>query len=198
MHLSQVTLLLLAATGALATPLGQDLEARDSDILLSSKKTNEGEGFEVWGRAVDARDEDTLFKSDTTPNGGSFEAWGKRQAQALTERKTKCASGVSPVCDDKNGGPNTLCLSLISYLSSFSSQTTPKGSKALCYTGADGKCCTKWNTNIKYLTYGDLVPNAQTMYSSCSGSSGNSGKMNGVRLHGTCANQCLNNGHSCK
>lgn len=200
MHFNQVTLILIAATGALATPLGQDLQARNPELsLLSSETAAEGESFEVWGQNLDARDPDlTLLSSENTADGGSFEAWGKREAKSLNARKTNCVTGtISPVCDDSNGGQNALCLSLISYLSSFGTQATPSGSKQLCYTGSGGKCCTGWNVAVPNLNYNDLVGNAQTMYQTCSGSSGNSGKMNGVKLYDTCANQCLNNGHSC-
>ena len=176
MHFNQVTLILIAATGALATPLGQDLEARNPDLaLLHSEAAGEGENFEVWG------------KREAEP-----------EAKSLNARKTSCASGtITPVCDTENGGQNALCLSLISYLSSFGTQSIPSGSKQLCYTGSGGKCCTGWNVDVPSLNYNDLVANAQSMYQTCSGSSGNSGKMNGVKLYQTCANQCLNNGHTC-
>ncbi|KAK9421839.1 putative WD-like domain-containing protein [Seiridium unicorne] len=200
MHFNQVTLILIAATGALATPLGQDLEARNPEsTLLSSESVTDGESFEVWGRDLDAGDPDlTLLSSENTADGGSFEAWGKREAKSLNARKTSCATGtITPTCDNKNGGQNALCLSLISYLSSFGTQATPSGSKQLCYAGSGGKCCTGWNVAVPNLNYNDLVSNAQTMYQTCSGSSGNSAKMNGVKLYQTCANQCLNDGHGC-
>ncbi|KAK9769654.1 putative WD-like domain-containing protein [Seiridium cardinale] len=200
MHFNQVTLILIAATGALATPLGQDLEARNPEsTLLSSESVAEGESFEVWGRDLDARDSDlNLLSSENTADGGSFEAWGKREAKPLNARWTSCASGtITPKCDDENGGQNVLCVSLLNYLSAYGTTKPPSGSKQLCYAGSGGKCCTGWNVDVPNLTYSALVNNVQTMYQTCSGSSGNSAKMNGVKLINTCANQCLNNGHQC-
>lgn len=200
MHFTQVTLLFIAATGALATPLGQDIHARNPGLTqIGSENTADGGSMEFWGRDIEARDPAlTQFGSEDTTDGGSMEFWGKRDIESQLVRRTKCKSDpIIPHCDNKeNLAENALCDSLIGNLAAYGSQRIDKGWRQVCYKGQTGKCCTAWSGGIDNLQYSDLVKNAQTMVQSCS-NNGVSAKMSGVRIRGACVNHCLNSGHSC-
>ncbi|KXJ88468.1 hypothetical protein Micbo1qcDRAFT_178090 [Microdochium bolleyi] len=190
MYSKTVALFLLAATGALASPVAPAAPAAP-----------------IAARAVDP--DLRIINTNTLPNGDVVEIWGRtpeaharavaeEAARTLDARANSCASGtITPKCDSKNGGGSSNCLSLISLLQQFPTQSLNGGTQ-VCYTGTGEPCCTKSNRAISNLQYGDFTANAQTMYQTCPGSSGVSGKMFGVNFFaGNCGNQCMNNGHNC-
>ena len=165
----------------------------------------ETENLVARSAEIDARNPDLIqLGSTNTADGGSLEFWGdlskRDEVESLEARwgGTKCATGkITPVCDNShNEAENALCDSLISNLNGYSSQAIPSNWRQVCYKGQNGKCCTSWSGAINNLKYSDLSGNAQTMSQSCS-SNGISAKMNGLKIEGTCVNQCLNSGHSC-
>jgi hypothetical protein len=190
MYATQITSFLLAAAaagGVLASPVAQPapVSARelDPDLQMMDKTVlPNGEAVEIWGRTPEAH----------------ARAVATEASRTLDARGSGCSPvPITPVCDNKNGGGSSNCLSLISLLQQFPDQSLNGGTQ-VCYTGAGEPCCTKSNGAITDLKYRHFTVNAQTMYQNCPGSSGVSGKMHGVDFFNyNCGNQCMNNGHSC-
>ncbi|KAI1739742.1 hypothetical protein F4680DRAFT_448738 [Xylaria scruposa] len=213
MHFSTVTLLSVAITASLATPVMEteylerdhtmaDLSQRTTDLeeltLLFTSDRGNGERMEYYGVNTSAV---AINVTANTVNNIDGNRRNKRKQEKPTrtlERKgTSCSANPTPSCDTKkNQAQNELCQNLINDLNAQYTVPIPKDWRQTCYRGTDGSCCTGWNTEVRYLRHGDLAANVDAVTQFCS-ANGISGKIYGTRLAGTCCNQCINSGHGC-
>ncbi|KAI0548064.1 hypothetical protein F4679DRAFT_585822 [Xylaria curta] len=195
MHFSTVTLLSVAITASLATPV---LETEQTDLFQRTTDLEELTLFLTADRGNGERMEYYGVNTTAVAINAAANAANKEKPTRTLERKgTSCSATPTPSCDTKkNQAQNALCESLINDLNAQYTVAIPKEWRQICYRGTDGSCCTGWNTEVSNLQQGDLAANVETVAQSCS-ANGVSGKIYGTKLFQTCCNQCVNSGHKC-
>lgn len=96
---------------------------------------------------------------------------------------------VNPDCYSSHAASSDICDALVAELGGYPDVLVPNSPRQVCYMQSDDDyddyCCVSWSEPINGLTYGDLVPYASTILSTCT-SNGISGVARNVGIAGAC------------
>lgn len=190
MHFSSLSVLIIAATSAIATPLGSEsgvqlvqrngqlFERRNGLVKLASEKVGDGE-FSGWGV-------DELQSRDEVENAPE-----PTRTVQLAER-VECEHNPKPSCDTSYRARDDDCERLQDRLFEKREQNVPDGWQSYCYKGDVGECCVSWSDPVEGLKYGDLEDPSDEIRRRCA-SNGISGLIRGKYVTDVCVHVCLSN-----